>query len=156
MSGLDLGQFKALIVRPTLGVLGLDGPAAINLLAGTALAESGLTFLSQIDGPALGVFQMEPATHDDCWARFLPARPALAASVRAIAGTATPRAGLMVSSLAYACAMARITYYRAPGRLPQAHDAAGLSAYHKQYYNTALGAANARRNTQFFQKAIDA
>ncbi|MFT9016711.1 MAG: hypothetical protein ABF990_13370 [Acetobacter sp.] len=156
MSGLDPGQFKALVVRPTLLRLGLDGPAALNLLTGTALAESGLVFLRQVSGPALGVFQMEPATHDDCWASFLSAHPALADPVRAIAGMQAPSAGLMVSNLGYACAMARIKYYRAAAPLPQAGRAAGLSAYHKQYYNTMLGAANAACNQQFFQKAIDA
>lgn len=44
MSGLDLAQFKALIVRPVVSALG-PGESAVNLLTGTALVESGLAYL---------------------------------------------------------------------------------------------------------------
>ncbi|MFT9325008.1 MAG: hypothetical protein ABF537_12850, partial [Acetobacter sp.] len=61
MPGLDLAQFKALLVSPVLGQLELGGNAAVNLLTGTALVESGLVWLRQNGGgPALGLWQMEP------------------------------------------------------------------------------------------------
>ncbi|XQZ98796.1 hypothetical protein ACOZ4Y_02380 [Komagataeibacter rhaeticus] len=63
MNGLDLTQFKLGIVAPALDMIGLGGAAAINLLTGTALAESGLTYVQQNGGgPALGLWQMEPCT----------------------------------------------------------------------------------------------
>ena len=40
---------------------------------------------------------------------------------------------------AYAAAMARIQYLRAPKQLPTAGDTEGMAAYWKQYYNTPLG-----------------
>ncbi|MBO1326846.1 hypothetical protein K2X14_17265 [Acetobacter sp. TBRC 12305] len=156
MSGLNISQFKHLVVRPVVTQIGLGTDAAVNLLTGTALAESGLVWLAQICGPALGLFQMEPATHDDCWKTFLPGQPVLADALRRVAGRSTPDAGLMASNLAYACAMARVKYYRALPPLPAANDAAGLSAYHKQHYNTPLGAADAGRNVALFQQAINA
>lgn len=156
MSGLDLAQFKALIVRPVVSALG-PGEGAVNLLTGTALVESGLAYLVQIRGPALGLFQMEPATHDDCWQTWLHYQNATAASLLQVCGLSSPPgAGAMVSNLRYACAMARVKYLRALPSLPDASDAAGLSAYHKQHYNTPLGAANATRNDALFQQAIDA
>lgn len=71
MTGLNLSQFKSLIVRPALAGARLGGEAAVNLLTGTCLVESGLSWLEQIKGPALGIAQMEPATHDDCWVNYL-------------------------------------------------------------------------------------
>ena len=156
MSGLDLAQFKALIVRPVVSALG-PGESAVNLLTGTALVESGLAYLVQMCGPALGLFQMEPATHDDCWQTWLRYQNATAASLLQVCGLSSPPgAGAMVSNLRYACAMARVKYLRAPAPLPPANDAAALSAYHKQNYNTVLGAANAAHNVGLFQQAIAA
>ena len=87
MPGLDLAQVKALLVQPVLAGLGLGGSAAVHLLTGTALVESGLVWLGQTGGgPALGLWQMEPATHDDCWRNFLAFRPALAATVGQLGG----------------------------------------------------------------------
>ncbi|MFT8419389.1 MAG: hypothetical protein ABF636_11265 [Acetobacter sp.] len=159
MPGLDLAQFKAVLVRPVLALPGLGGNAAVNLLTGTALVESGLVWLRQNGGgPALGLWQMEPATHDDCWRNFLAFRPDLAATIRLLggAGCGVGRADLLVGNLAYACAMARIVYARAPQALPAPTESVGLSAYHKQFYNTPLGAADSRRNVALFAQAIAA
>ena len=162
MNGLDLSQLKALVVTPTLQQLALIIPAlgnswAINQVTGTALVESGCVYLKQLGGgPALGLFQMEPATHDDCWTNFLTFNSALKARVQNIAGQASPTATLMVTNLAYAAAMARIKYWRSPLASPAATDAAGCAAYHKAVYNSALGAADAGANTPLFQQAIAA
>lgn len=155
-SGLHLSQFKILIVSATLVQIGLQSDAAINLLTGTALVESEIHFLRQMGGPALGLWQMEPATHDDCWRTFLSAQGALAQSIRFVAGRKAPEAKLLITNLAYACAMARVKYLRAPAPLPAANDAAAMSAYHKKYYNTPLGASDPVRNAPYFQQAIDA
>lgn len=66
-NGLDVGQLKHLIVAPALAALGLGGDSAVNLVTGTALAESRAAYVRQLGGgPALGLWQMGPATHDDC------------------------------------------------------------------------------------------
>lgn len=157
VTGLDVGQLKYDIVQPTLTAIHLDGEAAVNLVTGIALAESRGAYLRQLTGPALGLWQMEPATHDDCWTNFLNSAAQSVLRVR-IAGLLSPEPRLtqLVSNLRYACAMARVRLYRAPAPLPSATDAAALSAYHKQFYNTALGAANAGANRVLFQAAIDA
>lgn len=157
MTGLNLSQFKPLIVRPALEGAALGGDRAVNLLTGTCMAESGLSWLAQINGPAFGIAQMEPATHNDCWANYLRYQPDIANRILAACGlSGAPDAGAMVWNLRYAVLMARVKYLRAPAHLPVATDAAALSAYHKQYYNTALGQANASINTSLFQQAIDA
>lgn len=156
-TGLDVGQLKREIVQPTLSAIGLGGIAAVNLMTGIALAESRGTYLCQLNGPALGLWQMEPTTHDDCWSNFLHALPQAGLSMRIRALLSPePRLIQLVANLRYACAMARVKVLRAPDPLPAATDAAALSAYHKQFYNTALGAANAGANRVLFQAAIDA
>ncbi len=149
-----VGSFTRKIIDPALSALGLDPPeqaeAVRQLLLGTALQESGLRHLRQLAnrdgsrGPALGYFQMEPATHDDIWATFLAFRPPLAARVRAAAGSAgRPGAEMLLHNHVYAAVMARLRYRRAPGALPAAGDVRAMGAYWKAHYNTALGKGRA-------------
>ncbi|UMM08751.1 hypothetical protein MKW11_01350 [Gluconobacter frateurii] len=159
MNGLDVGQLKHLVVEPTLTGLGLGGSSAVNLLTGTALAESRGTYLKQIGGgPALGLWQMEPATHDDCWNNFLrfPVGKRLASILEEMLAPDLPRSVQMVTNLRYACAMARIRFYRVKDALPVASDPYALSRYHKVHYNTVLGAADPAANVIFFKAALQA
>ncbi|GBQ69994.1 hypothetical protein AA15237_0754 [Komagataeibacter xylinus NBRC 15237] len=50
-----LADLKARVIAPTLAFIGLGGPAAVNLLAGIALVETGCRALVQDGGPALGL-----------------------------------------------------------------------------------------------------
>jgi hypothetical protein len=136
------------VITPALAALGLDGylQAATELLLGTAMQESGLVFRKQLGGgPARGLFQMEPATHDDIWANFLKFRAALAAKIRQFLAGREVDAEELIDNDRYAAAMARIQYYRmgqivGKDPVPDATDIAGMADYWKTYYNTAGGA----------------
>ncbi|RFD18478.1 hypothetical protein DY926_16415 [Komagataeibacter melaceti] len=159
MSGLCLAQLKRGIIAPALAHIGLGGDAAVNLLAGTALVESGLAYTRQIHGPALGLWQMEPATHDDIWATFLPdvRLSLLRGAVLDLAAHWPARLAQLAGNLPYACAMARLKYYRAPEPLPAATDAAAMCRMWKGTYNSNLGAGAAdARHVALFQQAIGA
>ncbi|MGE0675126.1 MAG: hypothetical protein AB7O64_18950 [Methylibium sp.] len=135
-------NFAELLIRPTLQKLGFWSAAAEELLLGTALAESQLKWRRQHgNGPARGLFQMEPATHDDIWNNYLKygSRQQIAAAVRMFCAGAAPAAPLLENNDAYACAMARVHYLRQPGALPAAGDRQGQAGYWKKYYNTAAG-----------------
>lgn len=137
--GIDPAQLRDLVVRPTLNQLGLYSDAAASLVLGTAMHESHLTYLKQLGGgPALGLWQMEPFTHDDIWDTFLRYRTDLASLMCRIAGDSRPSATLLIGNLWYACAMARIRYRRAPANLP-GNTPDDLAAFWKKYYNTDLG-----------------
>lgn len=72
-------------IRPALVSLMAGGLASEKLLLGTAIQESLLIHRQQLGGgPALGLFQMETATHDDCWNNFLKFRVQLANRVKQI------------------------------------------------------------------------
>jgi len=146
MVGLDVKQFRELVVRPTLEQIDLWSEAAENLVVGTAVQESRLRFLKQRGGgPARGVYQIEPATEDDVWVNFLEYRPALYRTVANIRGPVGHGASPdpLIYSLAYATAICRVIYYRRPEPLPAADDIPGLAAYWKQHYNTPRGAGTA-------------
>lgn len=157
---IEPGVFRELIVRPALIAIGLWSEAAEILVTGTALQESGLRFLHQIKGPALGFFQMEPATHDDAWKNFI--RSALLVRVDAliadgVARASTPDAFHMVGNAYYAAAMCRIHYARAPQPLPSDEaDLAAFGAYWKAHYNTALGDGSAAEWVVSYRAAFPA
>lgn len=139
---MDSGQLKKHIVEPALLELGLHSGAALQLLMLTAAQESRLGhYIVQIGGPALGIFQMEPFTHDDIWNNFLKYKPDLAQKLEHMAGThpVQPGAEVLVYNLKYAAAMARIHYYRVSEALPEHGDVAAMADYWKQYYNTPKG-----------------
>lgn len=140
MTGLNVGQFRELVIRPTLQQIGLHSDAAELLVLGTGIVESNLTFLHQNGGPALGIFQMEPATHD--WlSGELGTRPSWAKLKVAFNLIETGQAPLdqLVTNLAYATAMCRLRYYIVPTPLPAADDLDGLGEYWKHWFNTDKG-----------------
>ena len=139
---IDPQQFRDLVIRPSLKSIGLWSQSAEQLLLATAVAESGLRSLKQIAGPALGVYQIEPATHADIWINFLRyhRHGTLANSIERLIAPEASRHDQLVTNLAYATAMARLVYYRRPEPLPEADDLAGMAKYWKAHYNTVLGA----------------
>lgn len=139
--GLSASQLRSYVVRPALQRIGKWSLAAENLVMVTAAQESRLTFLHQISGPAVSLWQIEPATYYDIWERFLPHHAGLRDDLREMAGSLnTPDVNLMHGNLFYAAAMCRTFYLRIPTRLPDADDVPGMAAYWKQHYNTHLGA----------------
>jgi len=144
MSAVNLTQVKTRIIQPMLNLLPSvwNNQAACNLLAYTFLAESGGgQFIAQIGGgPAIGPFQMETATHDDCWTNYLSFNPELARVGRLLACGGVPSAPQMAGNWSYAAFMARVRYIRSPLALPAAGDAVGIVTAWKNIYNTAGGA----------------
>jgi len=74
--GLDAEQLAKYVIRPTLEYIGWHSAVAEQLVLGTAITESRLRFLKQLgSGPALGIYQMEPATFRDLYSNYLIYRP---------------------------------------------------------------------------------
>lgn len=143
--GIRCKDLKEYIIKPSLEGIGLYSEAAENLLLGTAAVESRMGYyLKQVGGgPALGVFQMEPATHDDLWSNYLAyskKKPRLLGIwIHEKKYTSIPSAADMVYDLQYATIMARLQYFRQPEALPDASDVEGLARYWKIFYNSSAG-----------------
>lgn len=151
---LDIRQLRDDVVRPVLTAMNAHSAAAEALLLGTAAQESHITYLRQLGGgPALGIYQMEPATHDDIWDNYLSYRDSVADGVSAYLAPNQPRHDQLIWNLAYATAMCRVHYRRVPAALPAANDVAGLAAYWKAHYNTIQGAGSEEEFIENFDRA---
>ena len=122
----DKGQFQAFIEK-TLTDIGMNSPAAVNLILGTAAQESAFgTFLIQEGGgPGRGPFQMEAETFN--WLREKFSQKPWGFSIR--------KCDDLVYDLRLAIITCRVRYYVVPEPLPEADDLPGLAAYWKIHYN---------------------
>lgn len=168
---MDAKQLREYVIRPTLNRLDMWSDAAEKLLLGTAAHESCCgEFLHQVGGPALGIYQIEPATHKDVWDNFLRYKSGLMlkiqdmipSSQRVHIGTngalikplSAGSNELLITDLSYATAIARIIYLRAPTRLPDADDLTGIAEYWKKHYNTPLGKGTVEKFLSDYAKYI--
>ena len=137
---LNIRQYEALIVIPTLGHLRLDSPTARILLLGTPLVESRLTWLRQRGGgPALSLNQIEPDTHDDLYDNFLRYRRRRKVRLESLLVPGRDRHEQLITNLAYAAAVTRLIYFRHKEPLPPPGNIWAIASYWKRYFNTADG-----------------
>ena len=154
---IDPGDLLRYVIRPTLNAMDMGGLAAEQLLLGTAIHEStvdGDTRLHQVRGPALGLYQMEPATYQDIWTNWLAYQPVTRRLI--LKWVPNPTLDHLIFDLRYATAMTRCHYRRVPKALPTAGDVEALGIYAKQYYNTPAGKATAAAYAAAMQRAVDA
>ena len=143
---LNIAQFVRRVVSPTLMMLeGRHGGskwhtrASVQLIVGTGLVESKLSYIEQIKGPALGIYQMEPATIEDIMKNYVAFRPLIKEAIDLMVGVWPVREVSMIGNLYYATAMCRIHYRRVPEPIPVADDIEAQGAYWKKHYNTVKG-----------------
>ena len=147
-------QLRAYIIRPALQAINSYSENAEELLMFTCATESlGGFLLRQIKGPALGIFQMEPATYHDIWRNFINLKPALATMMaKNLNITSIPNEERLVYDLKYSATIARIHYLRVSQPLPNKNDVDAMWDYYKKYYNTPLGKATKQKAIQDYQK----
>lgn len=111
-------------------------------------------YLRQIKGSALGIFQMEPATHEDVL-RYLKAKANtdygwLWLHDRLQRGGFSDER--LVYDLRYAIIFARIYLWRISEAIPDAADVNGLAEYAKTYWNTEAGKATPKLYADAYKK----
>ena len=138
---LNVTLIRTQVIYPALNKMGMWSEAAGELVLGTAIVESNLTYLKQHgDGPALGLWQVEPATHEDLYANYLNYRPEMMSSLMELRSPALNMNENLATNLMYGAAVCRLCYYRKPDPLPEAGDVEGQGKFWKKHYNTPLGA----------------
>ena len=146
-----------MVVQPALKKLKLWSLSAEELVLGTAIVESGLTYLKQHgDGPALGLWQVEPATHDDLYTNFLNFRPELGSKLIELRAAGLSLDENLATNLMYGAAVCRLCYYRKPDALPEAGDIEGQAAFWKEHYNTIFGKGTVSKYVYKVQQALKA
>ena len=123
-------QLTDLVIVPTLKEIpyGYTDEAVMAIQMIIAHESVGGEYIAQTRGPALGIIQMEPATHDDVW-KF-------GDSIRVNAqdmGLINSESSRLVYDLRYNVFMARQKLFMAAGALPS--DAEGMSIYLKKHWN---------------------
>ena len=110
----------------------------INLLVGTACVESNCgEYIKQINGPACGIFQIEPNTAKDIQENYIKYKPDLKyLHDKFYLKSLTLEENLMYN-LSYSILMCRLFYRRIKEPIPK--TISGQAAYWKKYYNTYLG-----------------
>jgi hypothetical protein len=138
-------QLRELVIQPALHSIGLWSQQAENLLVMVAAHESnGGDYVAQINGPAVGIYQMEPAAYNALWSRVLRGNidkyVILGSKILfACHFLAKPDATEMIWNMKYASMMARAFFL--PNREPIPTDIEELSRYAKKYWNTEAGKA---------------
>lgn len=153
---MHIFQLRDHIIRPATQAVDLWSPASDVLLLGTCGIETKYgAYVRQINGPALGVFQMEPATHYDLWMRYLNSKN-MANRILDVCGdiaapNGIPDENILTYNLYYATLMSRVFYLRIPERLPAENDALGMATYYKKYYNTSKGKTDLKKAVSVFK-----
>lgn len=140
--GLEIEHVRMYVVKPALYRIDLWSGAAENLVLGTLMQESELRALKQYGtGPALGLAQMESATHLSLWVHSIPGISGLAGRLTALLAPVDhealplPNELALTHNLLYAAAMCRVRYYIVPQRLPLQNDPMAMATYWLRYYN---------------------
>ena len=149
---MNAKQLRIMIVK-VLTYLSPELPsssAAVELLMLTACTESACGhYTRQVNGPALGIFQMEPRTEKCIFKNYLSNKPFYPKILNLMYRDNTYN--LMPDlefNMAYAIAMTRVYYFRVPKALPEVNyfdrqitypSVQRLAQYWKQYYNTPKG-----------------
>jgi hypothetical protein len=98
---------------------------------------------------------MEPSTHDDIQRNYLGWRPELLAKVERLqARWPFFPVEQLPGNHYYACAMARLLYWRSPATLPATVDLPELGRIYKAVYNTPGGAATAAEFVDNYRRLV--
>ena len=132
-------QLTDLVIIPTLKEIphGYSPEAVMAILMIIAHESVGGEYLAQTNGPALGVIQMEPATHTETW-RWGDSIIRNAKKLGIIPDddegfTVFPDAERLIYDLRYNVFMARQKLFMAPGALPS--NIKNMAIYLKKHWN---------------------
>jgi hypothetical protein len=153
----DITQFREDIVVPPLSALNIRSPHIVELLVFTCAVESaGGTYVKQVKGPALGIYQIEPKTFTDLWTNYILRKPDIVNMLSlhfSINRIPQPEEVIHDLRLATICTALYYQYKRA---IPIDSNIDTLWNLYKKYYNTDLGAAEEVQSIKAYKKFIKA
>lgn len=151
---INTQQLREYIIKPTLSKLNCYSKNAEELIVFTCAAETnGGEYIKQVEGPALGIYQCEPATYTDIWQNYIINKPSLSIILSLqfnVHGIPSPER--LVYDLGYATAICRIHYMRVKENLPSANDEVAMWEYYKAHYNTPKGAATKKKSIDAYKR----
>ena len=128
------------IIGWALKETGLYSHEAADLVFRTGLVETGYNHLKQMGGgPAVGFFQVEPATINDTIENYVKYRPELHKAIKKLGFDENHSEYCVMSNIALQVVFCRLKYKRDKYALPLIGDLIGQAKYWKRVYNTKLG-----------------
>lgn len=143
---MNKGQLINHVIIPTLNEIpkGFSSEAVLAITMIIAHESKRGEYIHQIGGPALGLIQMEPFTHDDTWANgdsiWRNAMNMGIITVEQRRSGIHPPAERLIYDLRYNVFMARQRLFMKMESLP--HDMVSMSQYLKKHWNSTQGKAN--------------
>ncbi len=154
----NIKQFREDIVAPTLGALQIRNANMAELLVFTCAVESaGGTYVRQIKGPALGIYQIEPATFTDLFVNYVLRKPDIANLFTLNLGMhRMPQPEEVITNLSLATACTAMLYQYRKARLPADSKLTSEQLWdiYKPLYNTVKGASKKEPSIAAYEKWI--
>lgn len=129
-------QLTELVIIPTLKEIPVGFSDEAVMAAQMVIAHESMCgeCIAQTRGPALGIIQMEPTTHDDVWKHGDSIKKnARTLKITGFFSKAHPPAERLIYDLRYNIFMLRQKLFMAPGALPG--NAKDMSVYLKKHWN---------------------
>lgn len=151
----NITQFREFIVAPALNAIQIRSKEFIELLVFTCAVESaGGTYVKQVQGPALGIFQMEPNSFTDLWVNYVIRKPEICNALSLNLGVhRMPQPDEMISNLLLAAALCGLFYQRFKVD-PKDMTEDTLWTLYKTHYNTDAGKAERDPSIKAYRKFI--
>lgn len=135
---MNKNQLTELVIVPTLREIpkGYSSEAVMAIQMIIAHESKGGEYLAQTKGPALGIIQMEPFTHNQVW-KYGDSIQKNAEILRIVTPGLgvknVPQTNRLIYDLRYNVFMARQKLFMAPGALPK--DPGEMARYLKKHWN---------------------
>ena len=129
------------LIKWTLNRINMYSEDAASLIYRTGQAESGYRILRQYgQGPAIGFFQLEPATMNDIIDNYVDYRPQIKTDLYSLGYDDSDGAELRVmGNIHLQIAFCRLKYRRDKHPIPKTSDIIAQAEYWKRVYNSHLG-----------------
>lgn len=153
---ISVAQLREFIIKRALHDLSMYSPEAEELLVFTCAVETnGGSFIKQVNGPALGIYQMEPRTYNDIWQNYIMKKGSLILPMISNFNAGfMPDEYRLIYDLHFASGMCRLHYARVNEPIPSATDVNAIWNYYKKYYNTPKGAAQKDPSIKKFESYL--
>ena len=128
------------IIEWSLKEMDLYSEDAVDLVYKTGNAETGYRHLKQMgSGPAIGFWQVEPATLIDIVDNYVKYRSKLEKGLKSLGFDRRHMEIRVMGNIALQAVFCRLKYKRDKYALPKANDLEAQAKYWKRVYNTHLG-----------------
>ena len=128
------------IIEWSLKEMDLYSEDAVDLVYKTGNAETGYRHLKQMgSGPAIGFWQVEPATLIDILDNYVKYRSKLEKGLKSLGFSRNGIETRVMGNIALQAVFCRLKYKRDRYALPKSDDLKGQAKYWKRVYNTHLG-----------------